>query len=89
MPPPLLVWTGTIIFIAKVTLKIHNLFKADSRDFATDLPEVALDLLACPATSVPLERLFSISGILSEGRSSSISAEQLERRTLTMANPYL
>ena len=41
--------------------------------FETILPLVAEDILAIPATSTPSERLFSVSGILSGGRMSSIS----------------
>ena len=45
--------------------------------------------LAVPATSVPSERLFSISGILSEYRRSRISPDNLEKRVILKANPYL
>ena len=37
-------------------------------DFWTDLPRVTQDILAVPATSVPIERLFSINWILSENK---------------------
>ena len=45
--------------------------------------------LAVPATSVPSECLFSISGILSEYRRSRISPDSLEKRVILKANPYL
>ena len=60
-----------------------------SGDFWTDLPTIAQDILAVPATSVPSERLFSISGILSDDKKCNISPENLERRVLLKANPYL
>ena len=41
--------------------------------FETILPLIAEDILIIPATSTPRERLFSVSGILSGGKMSSIS----------------
>ena len=55
-------------------------------EYVTDMPEVAQDLLCCPSTSVPSERLFSISGILSDNRSSQIKPNNLESRVLIKAN---
>ena len=60
-----------------------------SEDFWSELPLIAQDLFAIPATSVPSERLFSISGILSSDKRCNISPENLERRVLLKANPYL
>ena len=57
-------------------------------EFWTELPRIAQDILAVPATSVPSERLFSISGILSEDKRCNISPENLERRVLLKANSY-
>ena len=54
--------------------------------FLTALPALTQDIMAIPATSVPSERLFSISGILSENRRSRISPENLENRVLIKAN---
>ena len=61
-------------------------FKESSNEFLTALPALAQDIMAIPATSVPSERLFSISGILSENRRSRISPENLENRVLIKAN---
>ena len=57
-------------------------------EFWTELPRIAQDILAIPATSVPSERLFSISGILSEDKRCNIFPENLERRVLLKANSY-
>ena len=66
---------------------VSNLdFKETSKEFLTALPTLAQDIMAIPATSVPSERLFSISGILSENRRSRISPENLENRVLIKAN---
>ena len=59
-----------------------------SGEFWTELPRIAQDILNIPGTSVPSERLFSISGILSEDRRCNISPENLERRVLLKANSY-
>ena len=47
---------------------------------------IAQDIMAVPATSVPSERLFSISGILSDDKRCNISPENLERRVLLKVN---
>ena len=64
---------------------VHD-FKETSKEFLTALPALAQDIMAIPATSVPSERLFSISGILSENRRSRISPANLENRVLIKAN---
>ena len=48
-------------------------------EFWTELPRIAQDIRTVPATSVPRpsERLFSISGILSEDKRCNISPENL------------
>ena len=38
------------------------------KEFLTKLPALALDIMAIPASSVPSERLFNISGMLSSGK---------------------
>ena len=53
------------------------------------MPEVAQDLLCCPSTSVLSERLFSISGILSDNQSSQIKPHNLESRVLIKANHFI
>ena len=56
--------------------------------YKTSLPSVAQDLMMVPSTSVPSERMFSISGILSANRSCRISPSFLERRVLLKTNKY-
>ena len=55
----------------------YLLWQEKCGDFQTDLPLLAQDLLCCPSTSVPSERLFSISGLLSDNRSSQIKPHNL------------
>ena len=55
-------------------------------DYETSLPRIAQNILVMPASSVPSERMFSLSGILSMGL---ISPTNLEKRVLVKANPYL
>ena len=55
-------------------------------DFWTELPKISQDILAVPAASVPSERLFCISGILSENKGCNISPGNVERRVLLKAN---
>ena len=77
--------------MAVVDKTFHNLliFKEDSKDFLTELPTLAQDILAIPSTSVPSERLFSVSGFLSENRKSRISGINLEKRVIMKANQFL
>ena len=51
---------------------IYIMVEERGGDFRSDLAQVAQDIMAIPATSVPSERLFSKSGILSENRKSNI-----------------
>ena len=60
-----------------------------SGDYVTTLPLVAQDLMAVQSTSICSERMFSISGILSQNRSSHISPKLLEARVLLKANKVL
>ena len=55
----------------------------------TGLPGFAQDLLAVPATSVPSERTFNISGLLSENKMSMITPANLEKRVLIKCNQFL
>ena len=87
-PDPLLFWLAQVcinLSFMFVPNFIHD-FKETSKEFLTALPALAQDIMAIPATSVPSERLFSISGILSENRRSRISPENLENRVLIKAN---
>ena len=54
--------------------------------YYSPIARVAQDMLTIPATSTPSERLFSASGLLSEGKMSSISPENLEKRVLVKVN---
>ena len=58
-------------------------------EYSTTLPYVAQDLMAVQSTSVSSERLFSISGFLSQNRSSHISPKLLEARVILKANKIL
>ena len=60
-----------------------------SKGYRTDLPIVAQDILAIVPTSVPSERTFSVSGVLSQNRYASITPANLERRVLIKCNKYL
>ena len=54
--------------------------------YYSPIARVAQDLLTIPATSTPSERLFSASGLLTEGKMSHISPENLEKRVLAKVN---
>lgn len=90
LPDPLGFWISQVMNkLYHISNKPNICFKESSKDFFTTLPEVAQDLLAVPSTSVPSERLFSFSGLLSQGRKSCIKPVQLEKRTIVKANPVL
>ena len=82
-PDPIVFWLAQVcinLSFMFVPNFIHD-FKETSKEFLTELPTLTQDIMAIPAsTSVPSERLFSISGILSENRRSRISPENLENR---------
>ena len=59
---------------------------AEEKRYYSSLAKVAQDLLTIPATSTPSERLFSASGILSDGKMACISPANLERRVLVKVN---
>ena len=84
-PDPLVFWLAQVcinLSFMFVPNFIHD-FKETSKEFLTELPTLTQDIMAIPAsTSVASERLFSISGILSENRRSRISPENLENRVL-------
>lgn len=53
------------------------------------LATLAQDILVVPATSVPSERTFSVTGELSKGRFASVKSDTLEKRMLIKCNPSL
>ena len=59
---------------------------AEETRYYSPIARVAQDLLTIPATSTPSERLFSASGLLTEGKMASISPENLEKRVLIKVN---
>ena len=59
------------------------------KQFESELPSVAVDVMDIPASSVPSERLFSISGLLSSGKLFNVKPETLELRVLLKTNKYL
>ena len=60
-----------------------------SKQYGSELASVAVDVMAIPASSVPRERLFSFSGLLSSGKLYNIKPENLELRLLLKSNKYL
>ena len=58
-------------------------------DWLSILPGLAQDIMCVPASSVPSERTFSITGVLSSGKFSTIKPETLEMRMLVKCNPHL
>ena len=72
----------------------HRLYdeKLDTLDFWVqnqekypDLSPIALDLLI-PATSTPIERVFSTAGLVTAGRRNQLNAKRLEREVLIKRN---
>ena len=55
----------------------------------SDLPLLAQDILAAPASSVASERLFSVAGLLTKEKKSNIKPVNLQRRVLIKGNPSL
>ena len=51
-----------------------------------DIAPVALDVLVIPASSTPIERVFSSTGLVTAGRRCRLSAKQLEREILIKKN---
>ena len=50
------------------------------------LAPLALDVLAVPASSAPVERVFSTAGIASGGKCNSLSGVHLEQRVMWRKN---
>ena len=67
----------------------YSLWQEKCGEFRTDLPLLAQDLLCCPSTSVPSERLFSISGLLSDNRSSQIKPHNLGGKLIIIPSEFL
>ena len=65
------------------------IFLEKSKEFDSGLVALAQDILTVPATSVPSERSFNISGLLSDNKMSHIKPENLEKRVLIKCNPLL
>ena len=60
-----------------------------TKEFETGLVTIAQDVMAIPATGVPSERTFNISGILSDNKMSTITPSNLEKRVLIKCNKNL
>ena len=87
---PLDFWIAQVVIILKAkTLLILFILQEKSKEYFTVLPTVAQDLMAIPATSVPSERTFNISGLLSDNKMSGISPDNLEKRVIIKCNPHL
>ena len=74
---------------------MSNTFKedADILDFWVDheqiypsLADVAFDILTIPASSAPVERVFSTAGTVSAGKQNRLSGAKLEREVLIKKN---
>ena len=63
--------------------------KESSQNYQTDLPKLAQDICSCPPTSVPSERMFSLSGLLSNDRFARVHPDNLENRVLVKANKFV
>ena len=48
--------------------------------------DVATDILSVPASSAPVERVFSVSGDACRGKRNRLSGQNLERETLLRVN---
>ena len=88
-PDPLTFWNIQVCHLQSYLCRISWLIlQADSRDFSTTLPEICQDLLCVPCTSVPAERLFSLSGLLTENRRNRISPVNLQNRVIIKGNKF-
>lgn len=63
--------------------------KESSQNYQTDIPKLAQDICSCPPTSVPSERMFSLSGLLSNDRFARVHPDNLENRVLVKANKFV
>ena len=80
-----------VLYALSITHHImkHLISQEKNPDYETSLLKIAQDILVMPASSVPSERMFSLSGILSMGRMGLISPTNLEKCVRVKANPYL
>lgn len=53
-----------------------------------DVADIAFDLLTIPASSAPVERLFSTAGSVSAGKRNRISGDKLEREVFIKKNKH-
>ena len=61
-------------------------FWIQNQDKYPDLAPIALDLLVIPATSTPIERVFSTAGPMTSGKRNRLSAKRLEREVMIKKN---
>lgn len=61
-------------------------FWIQNQDKYPDLAPIALDLLVIPATSTPIERVFSTAGLVTSGKRNRLSAKRLEREVMIKKN---
>ena len=61
-------------------------FWIQNHDKYPDLAPIALDLLVIPATSSPIERVFSTAGLVTSGKRNQLSAKRLEREVMIKKN---
>ena len=61
-------------------------FWVQSREKYPDLSPIALDRLLIPATSTPIERVFSTAGLVTVGKRNRLNAKRLEREVLIKKN---
>ncbi len=61
-------------------------FWVQSVDKYPDLAPIAIDILVIPASSTPIERVFSTAGMVSSGKRNRLNAKRLEREVLIKKN---
>ena len=61
-------------------------FWVQNQEKYPDLSPIALDLLVIPATSTPIERVFSTAGLVTAGKRNRLGAKRVEREVLIKKN---